>query len=65
MGIVQLSLSLCIFHNCINYTRYFPIDNVKQRMKHLYDKSEEHRTDVRMLMMLVYVPPSDIPVRRG
>ena len=39
------------------------LDNVKHRMKLLYDKSDEHRGDVRMLMMLVYVPDQDIPVR--
>lgn len=38
------------------------LDNVKQRMKLLYDKDDGHRGDVRMLMMLVYVPDSDIPV---
>ena len=63
MGITQLSLSLYILNNLINYSGYFSIDNVKQRMKHMY-KSEEHRADVRMLMMLVYVPATDIPVRR-
>ena len=38
------------------------LDNVKQRMKLLYDKDDGHRGDVRMLMMLVYVSDSDIPV---
>ena len=36
-------------------------NNVKQRMKLLYDKSDDHRLDVRMLMMLVYIPAQDIP----
>ena len=36
-------------------------NNVKQRMKLMYDRSDEHRTDVRMLMMLVYIPDQDIP----
>ena len=31
-------------------------------MKLLYDKSDEHRAEVRMLMMLVYIPEKDIPV---
>ena len=65
MRITQLSLSLCILNNCINYFGNFAIDNAKQRMKHMYNKSEEHRADVRMLMMLVYVPATDIPVMRG
>ena len=36
-------------------------NNVKQRMKILYDKNDGHREDVRLLMMLVYVPEEDIP----
>lgn len=42
----------------------FILDNVKQRMKILYDKNDEHRNDVRMLMMLAYIPVHDIPVSR-
>ena len=30
-------------------------------MKVLYDKSDDHRLDVRMIMMLVYNPTQDIP----
>ena len=37
------------------------IDNVKQRMKLLYDKNDEHRADVGYLRMLVYIPDEDIP----
>ena len=36
-------------------------NNVKQCMKILYDKNDEHREDVRLLLMLVYVPEDDIP----
>ena len=34
----------------------FNLDNLKQRMKILYDK------DVKLLLMLVYIPTEDIPV---
>ena len=40
----------------------FNLDNVKQRMKILYDKNDEHRADVKLLLMLVYIPIKDIPV---
>ena len=40
----------------------FNLDNVKQRMKILYDKNDEHRADVKLLLMLVYIPTEDIPV---
>ena len=36
-------------------------NNVKQCMKILYDKNDEHREDVRLLLMLVYVPEHDTP----
>ena len=36
-------------------------NNVKQSLKLVYNKSDEHRMDVRMLMMLVYIPDQDIP----
>ena len=42
----------------------YDLDNVKQRMKLLYDRNDEHRLDVGTLRMLVYVPVTDIPVTR-
>ena len=35
-------------------------DNVSQKLKLLYDKNDEHRADVRLLRMLVYVPEADV-----
>ena len=40
------------------------LDNVKQRLKLLYDRNDEHRLDVGALRMLVYVPFADIPVTK-
>ena len=42
----------------------YDLDNVKQRMKLLYDRNDEHSLDVGTLRMLVYVPVADIPVTK-
>ena len=55
------SVILNIVCKIVLFTIY-DLDNVKQRMKLLYDRNDEHRLDVGTLRMLVYVPVADIPV---
>ena len=54
------SVVLNIVCKIVLFTIY-DLDNVKQRMKLLYDRNDEHRLDVGTLRMLVYVPVADIP----
>ena len=57
------SVILNIVCKIVLFTIY-DLDNVKQRMKLLYDRNDEHRLDVGILRMLVYVPVADIPETR-
>ena len=50
--------------NIVFWLTMYDLDNVKQRLKLLYDRNDEHRLDVGTLRMLVYVPVKDIPVTR-
>ena len=50
--------------NIVFWLTMCDLDNVKQRLKLLYDRNDEHRLDVGALRMLVYVPVADIPVTK-